>query len=167
PPRTCSSCRTGGPGPRGRSRGRGRSGRRRSSRRWAGSRSRPGRTTACSRPTTSSSSSCARRFARLRSAVGRSILVTGGAGFIGSHLVDLLLERPDTTVTVLDKLTYAGSRRNVAPHERNPRFRFVVGDVADPRAVEPLVHEADAVVHAAAESFVDRSIEDSKVFVES
>ncbi len=99
--------------------------------------------------------------------MGRSILVTGGAGFIGSHLVDLLLERPDTAVTVLDKLTYAGSRRNLAPHERNPRFRFVLGDVADPGVVEPLVRAADRVVHAAAESFVDRSIEDSKVFVES
>ncbi len=99
--------------------------------------------------------------------MGRSILVTGGAGFIGSHLVDLLLERPDTAVTVLDKLTYAGSRRNLAPHERNPRFRFVLGDVADPGVVEPLVRAADRGVHAAAESFVDRSIEDSKVFVES
>lgn len=93
------------------------------------------------------------------------ILVTGGAGFIGSHLVDLLLERPDTEVTVLDALTYAGTRRNLAEHEADPRFRFVRGDVADPGVVAPLVAEADHVVHAAAESFVDRSITDPNVFV--
>ncbi|HEX6231011.1 MAG TPA: dTDP-glucose 4,6-dehydratase, partial [Actinomycetota bacterium] len=98
---------------------------------------------------------------------GERILVTGGAGFIGSHLVDLLLERPGTEVVVLDKLTYAGTRLNVAHHEPNPRFRFVRGDVADPAAVAGLVGEADRVVHAAAESFVDRSIEDSRAFVVS
>ncbi len=95
------------------------------------------------------------------------VLVTGGAGFIGSHLVDLLLERANTRVTVLDKLTYAGTLRNLAAHQHDPRFRFVRGDVADPDPVEALVRDADRVVHAAAESFVDRSIDDSKVFVQS
>lgn len=95
----------------------------------------------------------------------RRILVTGGAGFIGSHLVDLLLERSDAEVTVLDALTYAGTRRNLAEHEGDSRFRFVRGDVADPEAVARLVAEADHVVHAAAESFVDRSIADPNVFV--
>lgn len=95
------------------------------------------------------------------------VLVTGGAGFIGSHLVDLMLERPDTHVTVLDKLTYAGTLLNLAAHQHDPRFRFVRADVADPDVVEPLVREADHVVHAAAESFVDRSIAHSRVFVES
>ena len=95
------------------------------------------------------------------------VLVTGGAGFIGSHLVDLLLERGSTDVIVLDKLTYAGSRSNLAHHEGDPRFRFVLGDVADPDAVEPLVADATRVVHAAAESFVDRSIADSRAFVVS
>lgn len=95
----------------------------------------------------------------------RRILVTGGAGFIGSHLVDLLLERSDAEVTVLDALTYAGTRRNLAEHEGDPRLTFVLGDVADPEAVEPLVEGADHVVHAAAESFVDRSIADPDVFV--
>lgn len=97
----------------------------------------------------------------------RRILVTGGAGFIGSHLVDYLLERPNLDVTVLDKLTYAGTRVNLAAHEGDPRFRFVLGDVAEADTVLPLVHQADHVVHAAAESFVDRSIEDSRAFVVS
>jgi dTDP-glucose 4,6-dehydratase len=93
------------------------------------------------------------------------VLVTGGAGFIGSHLVDLLLERSGTDVTVLDKLTYAGTRSNLAHHDGDPRFRFARGDVAEPSDVAPLVEWADRVVHAAAESFVDRSIEDSRSFV--
>jgi len=97
----------------------------------------------------------------------RRILVTGGAGFIGSHLVDYLLERPSIDVTVLDKLTYAGTRVNLAEHESDPRFRFVLGDVAEADAVLPLVEGADHVIHAAAESFVDRSIEDSRAFVVS
>ncbi len=95
------------------------------------------------------------------------VLVTGGAGFIGSHLVDLLLERPDVRVTVLDKLTYAGSLENLAAHGGDDRLRFVQGDVADAAAVEPIVAEASYVIHAAAESFVDRSIADSMVFVRS
>src|ERR671936_1389412 len=95
------------------------------------------------------------------------VLVTGGAGFIGSHLVDLLLERSDTRVTVLDKLTYAGTMQNLRAHEQDPRFRFEFGDVADPSTVERLVQVADVVVHAAAESFVDRSIDDARAFVVS
>ena len=95
------------------------------------------------------------------------VLLTGGAGFIGSHLADLLLARPEVRLTVLDKLTYAGSMENLAQHEGDERFRFVQGDVANADVVLPLVDEADRVVHAAAESFVDRSIESSRVFVET
>jgi len=94
------------------------------------------------------------------------VLVTGGAGFIGSFVVDLLLERDDR-VSVLDKLTYAGARENLTRHEGEDRFRFVQGDVCDPSRVEPLVGAADRVIHAAAESFVDRSIADARVFVET
>jgi dTDP-glucose 4,6-dehydratase len=97
----------------------------------------------------------------------RRILVTGGAGFIGSHLVDLLLESSNTNVVVLDKLTYAGTRANLSQHEGDPRFRFVLGDVADAEVVGALVAESDHVIHAAAESFVDRSIESSQAFVVS
>jgi dTDP-glucose 4,6-dehydratase len=89
----------------------------------------------------------------------RHVLVTGGAGFIGSHLVDRLLEQPDTRVTVLDRLSTGGSRANLEDHEEDQRFRLVVGDVVDAHAVGELVGTADAVVHAAAESHVDRSID--------
>ena len=92
------------------------------------------------------------------------VLVTGGAGFIGSHLVDSLLAGGDR-VTVLDKLTYAGSRANLEEHEGSARFRFVRGDVADPSAVEPLVSEVDRVLQAAAETHVDRSISGPAEFV--
>jgi dTDP-glucose 4,6-dehydratase len=92
------------------------------------------------------------------------VLVTGGAGFIGSHLVDALLER-GARVTVLDKLTYAGTLANLDTHADDDRFSFVRGDVTDPDAVAPLVHEADRVIHAAAESHVDRSIDRSREFV--
>ncbi len=93
----------------------------------------------------------------------RRLLVTGGAGFIGSCFVrDRLARRDGTQIVVLDKLTYAGNRANLAPAESDPeeaaRLRFVVGDIADPQVVAPLVADVDAVVNFAAESHVDRSI---------
>lgn len=96
---------------------------------------------------------------------GRHVLVTGGAGFIGSHLVDLLLEQADARVTVLDRLSIGGSRANLSQHEADPRFTFVLGDVNDVELVSELAREVDAVVHAAAESHVDRSIVGPREFV--
>ncbi len=93
------------------------------------------------------------------------VLLTGGAGFIGSHLVDALLARDEISVTVLDKLTYAGSRENLSQHERDSRLRFVRGDVADAELVLPLVAQCDRVLHAAGESHVDRSIEGPAEFL--
>lgn len=93
------------------------------------------------------------------------MLVTGGAGFIGSHLVDRLLEEPGTRVTVLDRLSTGGSRANLEEHEEGPRFRLVVGDILDAGAVRELVETADAVIHAAAESHVDRSIAEPREFL--
>src|SRR5206468_2611760 len=98
------------------------------------------------------------------------ILVTGGAGFIGSAYVRDVLGRDDgARITVLDKLTYAGNRANLAAVERDPgqagRFRFVEGDIADPALVGTLVADADAVVNFAAESHVDRSILDPAAFL--
>jgi len=97
----------------------------------------------------------------------RHLVVTGGAGFIGSHLVDLLLEDPDTRVTVIDRLSVGGSRANLAQHEGDPRFRFELADVNDTETVDALVREADAVIHAAAESHVDRSIAGPREFLAS
>src|SRR5438270_9986029 len=95
------------------------------------------------------------------------VLLTGGAGFIGSHLVDRLLERPEIDLTVLDKLTYAGNLDNVASHRDDDRFHFERGDVADAASVLRLVEGTDRVIHAAAESHVDRSIHDATDFVRS
>jgi dTDP-glucose 4,6-dehydratase len=100
----------------------------------------------------------------------RRLLVTGGAGFIGSCFVrDVLARKDGTHITVIDKLTYAGNRANLAPAEADPeqaaRLHFVQGDISDPTAVGPLVAEADAVVNFAAESHVDRSILDPEAFL--
>ena len=86
------------------------------------------------------------------------ILVTGGAGFIGSNFVrHVLIAHPDDSVITLDKLTYAGNLANLRDVEADPRHRFVKGDIADARLVRDLVAEVDAVVHFAAETHVDRS----------
>ncbi len=86
-------------------------------------------------------------------------LVTGGAGFIGSNMVRRLLDRqPDCSVRVLDKLTYAGSRDNLAEVAADPRLEFVEGDICDGPTVARAMQGADAVIHMAAETHVDRSI---------
>jgi dTDP-glucose 4,6-dehydratase len=100
------------------------------------------------------------------------LLVTGGAGFIGSHYVRTVLgdawgrARPDAVV-VLDKLTYAGNLRNLDPVGGDPRMELVRGDICDAPLVDRLVGAADVVVHFAAESHVDRSIEGAAAFVET
>src|SRR5689334_8932745 len=94
------------------------------------------------------------------------ILVTGGAGFIGSAFVRrTLAEHVADEIVVLDKLTYAGNLRNLEPVEAEPRYRFVRGDIADAELVNSLVGEVDAVVNFAAETHVDRSILDAGDFV--
>jgi dTDP-glucose 4,6-dehydratase len=98
------------------------------------------------------------------------LLVTGGAGFIGSCYVrDVLGRRDGTRITVLDKLTYAGNEANLAPVREDPaladRLDFVRGDIADPAVAGPLVADVDAVVNFAAESHVDRSILDPEAFL--
>jgi dTDP-glucose 4,6-dehydratase len=94
------------------------------------------------------------------------VLVTGGAGFIGSNFVHHLVEFTDATVTVLDKLTYAASRESLDGLPDN-RVGLVVGDVADARTVDELVAGSDAVVHFAAESHNDNSLEDPTPFVQT
>ncbi|MGH2512151.1 MAG: dTDP-glucose 4,6-dehydratase, partial [Candidatus Limnocylindrales bacterium] len=101
---------------------------------------------------------------------GAHLLVTGGAGFIGSCFVRDILARADgTRITVLDKLTYAGNEANLRPALDDPgqagRLEFVRGDIADLAVVRPLLAEADALVNFAAESHVDRSILDPEAFL--
>jgi dTDP-glucose 4,6-dehydratase len=93
-------------------------------------------------------------------------LVTGGAGFIGSNFVHHLRRRfPEATITVLDKLTYAGNKANLGDVMKAPRFRFIQGDICDPAVVAGAMEGADIVVNFAAETHVDRSIEDASHFV--
>ena len=94
------------------------------------------------------------------------LLVTGGAGFIGSNFVHHVIAHTDHTVTVLDKLTYAGNRASLEGLPAD-RVRLVVGDIADAAAVDPLVAEADAVVHYAAESHNDNSLYDPRPFLDT
>jgi dTDP-glucose 4,6-dehydratase len=88
------------------------------------------------------------------------ILVTGGAGFIGSAFVRMAIGETDWRIVNLDKLTYAGNLENLAAVEGNERYRFVQGDICDERAVDSILSEEKpgAIVHFAAESHVDRSI---------
>ncbi|HXE76436.1 MAG TPA: dTDP-glucose 4,6-dehydratase [Candidatus Xenobia bacterium] len=94
------------------------------------------------------------------------LLVTGGAGFIGSNFIRYLLtEHAEVHVTNLDALTYAGNLENLADLAANPRYRFVRGDVADAGLLEDLLRGLDAVIHFAAETHVDRSIESAEPFL--
>ena len=94
------------------------------------------------------------------------LLITGGAGFIGSNFVHLLRrERPGWTLSVLDLLTYAGHAANLEPHLGDGSVALHVGDVAEPEVVDQAMRDVDAVVHFAAESHVDRSILGSAAFV--
>ena len=96
-------------------------------------------------------------------------LVTGGAGFIGSNFVRHALAHTDVRVVVLDKLTYAGHLENLAEVADDPRFHFVRGDIADAAAVDLLFreHQPSAVLNFAAESHVDRSIDEPGAFVQT
>ncbi len=93
-----------------------------------------------------------------------ALLVTGGAGFIGSNFVRHVLDHTDHTVTVLDLLTYAGNRASLDGLPAD-RFELVVGDIRDAAAVDALVAQADAVVHFAAESHNDNSLRDPSPFL--
>jgi len=96
----------------------------------------------------------------------RRLVVTGGAGFIGSNFVHHVIEHTDDHVTVLDKLTYAGNRASLdgLPEDR---LTFVRGDIADPSVVDEVVAGADAIVHYAAESHNDNSLHDPRPFLDT
>lgn len=100
----------------------------------------------------------------------RTILVTGGAGFIGSHVVRLLVNKyPSYRIVNLDKLTYAGNLENLKDVEHAANYRFVKGDICDAQLLERLFEEEniDAVIHLAAESHVDRSIVNPMEFIQT
>lgn len=94
------------------------------------------------------------------------LLVTGGSGFIGSNFIHYMLEKyPEYEITNLDKLTYAGNPENLLDVEKKSNYTFIKGDICDPSIVGRAMENKDFVVHFAAESHVDRSIEDSSAFV--
>lgn len=97
-----------------------------------------------------------------------TLLITGGAGFIGSHVVrKMVLEYPDTRVINLDSLTYAGNLENLTDIEEYPNYQFIKGDIVDGVFLEDLFkkNQIEAVIHLAAESHVDRSIADPMAFI--
>jgi len=97
-----------------------------------------------------------------------SILVTGGAGFIGSNFVRHMLTKYDKyKIFVLDALTYAGNRENLSDLENNPRFEFYHGDIQNKKDVDNLMPKVDTVVNFAAETHVDRSIHEAGAFIET
>lgn len=99
--------------------------------------------------------------------VPRSIIVTGGCGFIGSNFVRWVVQhQPDVHVTVLDKLTYAGNLENIAGLPED-RVAFVKGDICDADLLDELVPDVDAIVHYAAESHNDNSIADPTPFLKT
>ena len=98
----------------------------------------------------------------------KSILVTGGAGFIGSNFIRYMLNKyKDYRIIVLDALTYAGNRENLADLEGDPRYFFYAGDIRDEQVVDNLMSNVDAVVNFAAETHVDRSIHEAGMFIET
>ena len=96
------------------------------------------------------------------------VLITGGAGFIGSNFVKYMLEKyPDYEIINLDALTYCGNLENLEDIEDNPNYTFVKGDIQDAELVDSIVKDVDYIVHFAAESHVDRSIEDPQIFIKT
>src|SRR5574344_408101 len=96
------------------------------------------------------------------------LLVTGGAGFIGSNFIHYWLNKyPEDYIINLDLLTYAGNLENLTDIENNPNYKFVQGDICDASLVDSLVKEVDVIVHFAAESHVDRSILNSADFIKT
>ena len=98
----------------------------------------------------------------------KTVLITGGAGFIGSHVVRRFVNNyPNYKIYNLDKLTYAGNLENLKDIENKSNYKFLKGDIADENFIQPLFaeHKFDSVIHLAAESHVDRSISSPMEFI--
>lgn len=96
------------------------------------------------------------------------ILITGGSGFIGSNFIKYWFKNhPEDSIINLDKMTYAANPRNLVEFENNPNYKFVKGDILDEKLVNDLVSQVETIVHFAAESHVDRSIDDPSLFVKT
>src|SRR3989338_6707349 len=97
------------------------------------------------------------------------LLVTGGAGFIGSNFIRYMLAKyPSYEIVNFDKLTYAGNLDNLKDVEQHKRYRFIKGDICDAKLVEQVARDVDAIINFAAESHVDRSIHDDPfAFIET
>ncbi len=107
-------------------------------------------------------------FKSIRCVFMTKILVTGGAGFIGSNFIKYMLEKyPDYEIVNLDALTYCGNLENLEDIEDNPNYSFVKGNICDEGLVDVVVSNVDYIVNFAAESHVDRSIEDPQIFIKS
>ena len=103
-----------------------------------------------------------------RTVSGKTLLVTGGAGFIGSNFIQYWLKRnSDCRIINLDKLTYAGNLDNLVEIENDPRYEFIHGDICDRELVREVFQRIDGVIHLAAETHVDRSILDAGEFVKT
>jgi len=97
-----------------------------------------------------------------------NVLVTGGAGFIGSNFIRFLLNKyPNYNIINLDKLTYCGNLENLKDMDKNPRYKFVKGDICDEKLVNDIMKNIDIIFHFAAESHVDNSIKDPYVFTKT
>lgn len=107
------------------------------------------------------------KFATVRGRMAQKILVTGGAGFIGSNFIHHALEKTDWHVVNLDLLTYAGNLENLSEIENDSRYKFAQGDISDAKFVDELfaTEKFNGVINFAAETHVDRSIEDSSPFI--
>ena len=93
------------------------------------------------------------------------VVVTGGCGFIGSNLIRLLMRSTDYTVICVDRLSYSGNPANIDEFRKNSRFEFVHADICDAMAMDQVLSRADGVINLAAETHVDRSIDDADDFL--